>query len=123
MDSDKKREQTRLRVERYREKQAALPAFDDLPIDVQLSIDRISDSPEEKARRTAVALGYQRVYGKRNGYGLDCRMPVNSAKPGDDDYQPHTEHDEYCADCDGVLPRLEQPRQYPGVCLPCVSAH
>jgi len=33
-----------------------------LPIDVQHSIDRISDSPEEKSRRTANAIDYQRMF-------------------------------------------------------------
>jgi len=37
-------------------------AFKSLPIDVQHSIDRISDSPEEKSRRTANAIDYQRMF-------------------------------------------------------------
>lgn len=35
-------------------------AFKSLPPDVQLSIERLSDSPEEKALRTTNALNYQK---------------------------------------------------------------
>ncbi len=37
-------------------------AFKSLPPDVQQSIDRLSDSPEEKANRTAIALNYQKMF-------------------------------------------------------------
>ena len=43
-----------------------------LPLDVQHSIDRISDSPEEKSRRTAIALDYQERMGKRMSTGMAC---------------------------------------------------
>ncbi len=121
MDSDKKREQTRLRVERYREKQAALPTFEDLPSDVQRSIESLSDSPEGKAQRTVIALDYQKKIGKRYSSGIDCRIPVNLARPGDKDYQAHTEHEEYCDRCSRVLPRLEQPRQHKATCFTCLA--
>lgn len=47
-------------------------AFKSLPLDVQHSIDRISDSPEEKGRRTANALDYQAKFpnSQHRGTGL-----------------------------------------------------
>ena len=98
--------------------------FKILPLDVQRSIDRLSSTPEEKAQRTAIALDYQGKMGKRMNTGMDCRQSVNSALPGDEDYQPHTGLDEHCNRvlCNRVLPRLEQPRQYQGTCQLCVSA-
>ena len=42
------------------------------------------------------------------------------ARPGDADYQEHTGPDEPCCVCGDALPRLEQPRQHKGMCLPCV---
>lgn len=115
------REQTRLRVQRYREKQAALPkVFKDLPEDVQRSIETMSDTPEEKAQRTAIAIDYQKNQSKRPGTGIDCRAVKNSARPGDEDYQASGVI-EHCG-CGAELPQLEQPREYPGKCMPCVLA-
>ena len=39
--------------------------FEDLPPDVQQTIERISDSPEEKQGRTAIAISYQHTYPDR----------------------------------------------------------
>ncbi len=47
------------------ERQARFKAnkvFKSLPLDVQRSIERLSDSPEEKARRTQAALDYQKKF-------------------------------------------------------------
>ena len=46
--------------------------FKTLPLDVQRSIERISDSPEEKTRRTVAALHYQELFPKsvHRGTGL-----------------------------------------------------
>ena len=46
--------------------------FRTLPLDVQRSIERISDSPEEKTRRTVAALHYQELFPKsvHRGTGL-----------------------------------------------------
>ncbi len=41
--------------------------------------------------------------------------------PSDPDYNSG-HHEEYCSNCDGVLPLLEKPRQHPGKCLACVCA-
>ena len=115
MDKDKQREQTRLRVERYRKKAQALP------IDVQRTIERISDSPEEIKQRTAIALQYQKNHPGSRHTGIDYDAePRSTAKPGDEDYTPHDGPDEYCDECDITLLRLEQQRQHPGTCLTCV---
>lgn len=94
--------------------------FKTLPLDVQHSIESLSDTPEEKAQRTAIALDYQKRFTKRPGTGIDCRMPKNLARPGDEDYQASgvTQN----CECGSLLPQLEQPRQYKGTCQPCVSA-
>ena len=47
------------------ERQAKFKAnqvFKSLPPDVQQSIDRLSDSPEEKVNRTAIAANYQKMF-------------------------------------------------------------
>ena len=75
MDKDKQREQTRERVKRYRDRQKSVTSgsvtgqgvtqgmtFDDLPLDVQQSIDRLSDSPEERQARTERAIRYQKLF-------------------------------------------------------------
>ena len=98
-------------------------AFRSLPLDVQRSIDRLSDSPDEKSVRTAAALSYQKMFGKRPGTGMDCEKPASLAKPGDADYGIHTGHEEYCEVCDITLPPLEHPREYPGKCLSCVMGN
>ena len=46
-------------------------AFESLPLDVQHTIDRISDSSEEKARRTSIALDYQAKYPNSVHKGID----------------------------------------------------
>ena len=46
-------------------------AFKSLPADVQHTIDRISDSPEEKAQRTAIALHYQAKHPDSVHKGID----------------------------------------------------
>lgn len=81
-DKDKQKEANRERQRRYKARQKgvtsegvtekALPTFDDLPLDVQQSIDRLSSSPEDKASRMAIALDYQEKMGKHNGYSLHC---------------------------------------------------
>ena len=56
------------------ERQARFKAnkgFKSLPVDVQHTIDRISDSPEEKARRTSIALAYQAKYPNSVHKGID----------------------------------------------------
>ena len=78
--------------------------FEDLPAHVQRSINRLSDSPEEKARRTSNAIAYQqRNPGRTQNTGLDIGevglpegyKPASElkpgeynrvSKPGDDDY-------------------------------------
>lgn len=40
----------------------AAKLFKTLPLDVQRSIERLSDSPEEKVNRTAIALNYQKMF-------------------------------------------------------------
>ena len=39
-----------------------IKCFEDLPADVQHTIDRISESEEEKRRRTAIAIRYQHTF-------------------------------------------------------------
>ena len=93
--------------------------FRTLPLDVQHTILSIS-SDEEFKQRTVIALDYQYKHGKRPCTGMDCHIPASTAKPGDDDYHTHTGPDEGCSQCHSTLPRLEQPRQYPGMCMVCV---
>ena len=45
--------------------------FKTLPLDVQHTIDRISDSPEEKAQRTIIALNYQAKHPGNVHKGID----------------------------------------------------
>jgi len=130
-DTDKRKEASKERMRRYRQgvtkgvtsvgcNSEGVTGFDSLTIDVQRSIDSLSRSPEEKAQRTAIALDYQYKHGKRPCTGMDCHIPASTAKPGDDDYHTHTGPDEGCSQCHSTLPRLEQPRQYPGMCMVCV---
>ena len=59
--------------------------FKTLPLDVQRSIERVSDSPEEKSQRTAIALDYQRkmatvaVLGAKVSVGLKQRLSMINA--------------------------------------------
>ncbi len=59
-----------------------IKCFADLPPDVQLTIDEISDTPEEKARRTQAAIRYQWLFPNRF-YGTG---PWATGKPGDANY-------------------------------------
>jgi len=77
--------------------------FEDLPLDVQHTIDRISTSPEEKNKRTVAAIKYQHLYPYRyHSTGVECvymkeqRQRVGAghvqvSKPGDEDYVPTCE--------------------------------
>ena len=95
--------------------------FTDLPLDVQHAIDRISDSPEEKVVRTAIAVDYQAKHPGSQHRGIDYQAePRGTAKPGDALYQP-SGIEEYCCGCNVVLPQLEQPRQHTGACIACVT--
>jgi len=124
-DKEKQKESDRERARKYRLKQKGvtqgvtksgcdaqgvtkpkgkITCFEDLPADVQRSIERLSDSPEEKARRTANAIAYQqRNPGRTQNTGLDIgevELPEGYktsdqlapgehnriSKPGDDDY-------------------------------------
>jgi len=94
--------------------------FTDLPADVQHTITRISDSPEEQAVRTAIALDYQARHPGARHRGIDYEAePRSTARPGDAAYQP-SGVEEYCCGCNVVLPQLEQPRQHTGACMVCV---
>ena len=94
--------------------------FTDLPADVQHTIDRISDSPEERAVRTAIAVDYQAKHPGSQHKGIDYEAePRGTAKPGDPDYQP-SGIEEHCCGCGATLPQLEQPRQHTGACIACV---
>ena len=42
--------------------------FEDLPLDVRETIDRISDSQEELANRTMIAIRYQHLFPPDNTY-------------------------------------------------------
>ena len=88
--------------------------------DVQANIERISDNFEELKTRCMAAQRYAELFPPRLSSGADGVSKRSLARPGDTDYHAHTGPDEYCVGCGGVLTRLEQPRQYPGMCLPCV---
>ncbi len=110
--------------------------FEDLPIDVQHSIDRLSDSPEEFIQRAAIAIDYANKHSGSRHTGIDPDMVVNKpegykpvaellpdeynrvTKPSDPGYGGHGVV-EHCINCRDVLSPLEQPRQYPGMCLAC----
>lgn len=63
-----------------------IKCFADLPPDVQQTINEISDTPEEKARRTQVAIRYQWLFPNRF-YGTGpWATSVVTGKPGDADY-------------------------------------
>ena len=76
--------------------------FEHLPPDIQQIIDRISESDEEHARRTAIAINYQHVFPDRFGPNETivtdhdfCMMMAQAkpghirvSKPGDEDYIP-----------------------------------
>ena len=77
-----------------------IKCFEDLPVDVQQTIDRISESPEEKRRRTGIAIHYQHVVDRfepNSDQDLTRLMAkagpghVRVSKPGDDDYVPMCE--------------------------------
>jgi len=96
--------------------------FKSLPIDVQENILRVSDGDEQQIKnRTAAAIRYMGLFPARLASGIDGVSKRSLAKPGDADYQEHTEQDEYCSLCITTLPRLEQPREYEGMCMACVS--
>ena len=65
------------------ERQARFKAnkeFKSLPADVQYSIDSLSDSPEERASRIAIASDYQKRMGKRVSTGLACWLQTHAAR-------------------------------------------
>jgi len=96
--------------------------FKSLPLDVQHSIDRISSSPEARAARIAIATDYADRHPESACKGIDYEAePMSAALPGSPEYKPHSGPDEYCDSCDRVLPRLERPRKYPGMCLRCAT--
>ena len=63
-----------------------IKCFADLPPDVQATINRVSESNEEKAKRTAAAIKYQRLFPDNyEPKDVVCSGVVTS-KPGDADY-------------------------------------
>ena len=78
-----------------------IKCFEDLPADVQATINRLSESNEEKAKRTAAAIKYQHLfpgsYEPNSGQDFTRLMAqagpghVRVSKPGDEDYQPQCE--------------------------------
>ena len=95
--------------------------FKGLPLDVRHTIARISDSPEERAVRTAIAVDYQAKHPGSQHRGIDyTAKPRSTARPGDAAYQP-SGIEEYCCGCGATLPQLEQPRQHTGACIACVT--
>lgn len=144
-NKEKQRQANREAQKRFKDKQKGITSdrvlsqgitcFEGLPADVRRSIERLSDSPEEKATRTANAIRYQRLYPDSRHKGTDTgsiELPQGHkpaaelkpgefnrvSKPGDQDYQPSGAVD-HC-ECGTALPQLEQPRQHPGKCLSCV---
>jgi len=125
-DKDKQRRANRERQRRYKERHKTesnnapkvtpkffskeqgrrgkdIKCFEDLPPDVQKTINRTSTSPEEKNRRTAIAIHYQHLYPGRYEPNSDqdftrllATLPPGSpavrvSKPGDEDYTPQCE--------------------------------
>ena len=80
-----------------------IKCFEDLPPDIQRTIIDISESEEEKQRRTGIAIHYQHVFPDRYEPNSDERftrlmasLPLGSptypvSKPGDADYVPMCE--------------------------------
>ncbi len=68
--------------------------FDHLPVDVQATINRLSDDEQEHGRRTAIAINYQHLFPDRyhctgtGGELVSNPVPVRVSKPGDADYKP-----------------------------------
>lgn len=64
-----------------------IKCFEDLPPDVLQTIGRISDTNEEKQKRTGIAVKYQQTFGAGAYYphGAVCTGVV-TGKPGDADY-------------------------------------
>ncbi|KKM03422.1 hypothetical protein LCGC14_1774560 [marine sediment metagenome] len=63
-----------------------IKCFADLPVDVQSTINTISESPEEHRRRTAIAINYQHQFlGRYCPEDAVCSGVV-TGKPGDADY-------------------------------------
>jgi len=152
-DPEKQREANRAANQRYRENKAKgitdssitsdiaviphKPEFSDLPLDVQHSIDRTSDSPEEKVRRTIIALDYQKKFPNKPHTGIDPddELPEgykvadelksgefnHVSLPGDEAYVSSGVV-ERCVYCGKVLPELESPRSDDGVCLQCSTS-
>ena len=58
-------------------------AFKSLPLDVQRSIERISDSPEEKARRTQAALDYQKKFPDNRGDVVLAQAGIQTTGAGE----------------------------------------
>lgn len=141
-DKDKEREAAKERMRRHRAQQKGVTSegvtsegvtlcttFDDLPADVKQSIDRLSDTPEERQARTDRAIRYQRLFPGKQFKGVlrdatveflvDPQTILPVSKPGDPDYKP-CGCIELCRHCGNPLPQLERPRQYPGACMACV---
>ena len=80
-----------------------IKCFEDLPPDVQRTIEMLSDSEEEKQRRTGIAIHYQHIfpgeYEPNSGEAFTKLMATLSAnspnypvsKPSDTDYVPMCE--------------------------------
>ena len=78
-----------------------IKCFEDLPVDVQATINRLSESNEEKAKRTAAAIKYQHLFPDSFSAPSDLDFTrlmaqagpghVRVSKPGDDDCGPQCE--------------------------------
>jgi hypothetical protein len=125
-DKDKQKEANREANKRYRDKQKGITQGITLPRDVEETIERLSDTPEERAARRAIASRYQMLYPSPFSRGIavrELKKPDGAlhrvSRPGDSDYVP-CGVPEACCECDRPLPSLEQPRQSRGMCLDCV---
>lgn len=64
-----------------------IKCFADLPSDVQQAIDEVSESNEEKARRTQAAIRYQHLFpASYDNQSFILPLNVVTGKPGDADY-------------------------------------
>ena len=64
-----------------------IKCFADLPPDVQETIDKMSESNEEKVKRTAAAIKYQHLFPDRyDNRGMPAQLTAVTGKPGDADY-------------------------------------
>ncbi len=61
-----------------------IKCFADLPRDVQQTINEISDTPEEKANRTAIAINYQHIFPESYGQGSNADFTELLTQAGPD---------------------------------------